>query len=95
MANNNIDSFGNFLNYFYEQNALLKEVLNDWDAVLNTGLIMVRDLEKMCDCDNAKPSLVFLKEVFSAGHGLSFSIYNRFDILRDIAERNRYRRFNA
>lgn len=95
MAISTIDPFGDFLNQIKQQNSLLKDNLQEWDAILNTGLILVNDLEKICECKEARPSLLFLKEVFSSGQGLSFLISNRFEILKDIAEVNRKRTYDA
>ena len=95
MANNKIDLFGDFLNQIKQQNTLLKNNLDEWDAILNTGLSMVKDLEKVCDCSQGKTSLLFLKEIFSSGQGLSFLILNRFAIIKDIAETNRQRTYDA
>lgn len=95
MATRTIDPFGKFLNQIQLQDALLQETLNDWDAIMNTGLSMVRDLEKFQNNPGAEPSLTFLKEAFSCGQGLTFLISNRFRIIKDLAEGNRRQTYDA
>ena len=86
MAITTIDPFGDFLNEFNHQHQLLKESLQEWDAILESGLDMVKGLEALCDCIEAKPTFLFLKNVFSCGQGLSFLISMRFTTLKDMAQ---------
>lgn len=95
MANHTIDPFGDFLNQIKLQNVLLKETLENWDCILNTGLIMVKDLENLCDKEEAKPTILFLKELFASANGLSCLIFNRFAIIKDIAETKRQITYDA
>jgi hypothetical protein len=86
MAINTIDPFGDFLNAFNHQKKLLEASLSEWDAILESGLMMAKGLEEICDCIEAKPTILFLKDVFSCGQGLSFLISMRLSILKDIAQ---------
>lgn len=86
MAINTINPFRDFLNEFKHQQNLLEESLSEWDAILESGLAMVKGLEKVCDCIEAKPTILFLKDMFACGHGLSFLIAMRFSVLQEIAQ---------
>ena len=86
MDHDRIDRFERFLNELTQQHQFLQESLYDWDSLLESGLNKVKDLEKICDCVDAKPPLLLLKEIFACGHGVSFSISTRVKILKDMAQ---------
>lgn len=86
MAIDTIDPFRDFLNEFNQQQILLQESLNEWDVLLESSLAMVKGLEEICDCIEAKPTILFLKDMFACGHGLSFLIALRFTLLKEAAQ---------